>query len=709
MFKKVILSTIVLLTTTIIGFSQTVLSAGDIAIVAMNCDGNDEFSFVLLVPVTNTTVIKFAESGWLSAGGFRGGGSGSEGTVTWTATSNLACGTEVAITSNGASASSGTTSVSGSWALSSSGDQILAYQGAAATPTFIYAINNDGAGVWQANATSTNNSAIPTGLTNGTNAVAVNEADNVRYDCSTTTPPAAILAAVSNNTNWLSDNTTPYTVPLACGFACVACVADPEPTINSSTLNFSNIGCTSMDLTWTSGNGANSIVVISTSPIAGTPSDQTAYAANTVYGSGATIAAGEFVIYNGSGTAVTVTGLTASTTYYYAIFEYNGATPNCDENYLTTGMVTGNATTIACVCPEITGILVDACGGAIEGINEFFTFENGNSSLPINDLTATFPNGGAYCNSGCGTQTWTTNPAYVASLNTTAGCPGLFVEADPIPAGAEVVVFTGAVPTYNFDFSGLCGTGPYYAVFANNTSTSGRFANYNATCSIRTLNVDFGGTCSDAASYDRCLLTGGATHDGDYVSYDAAGNPTYQNDGCTPSAILPISLLYFNGNSIGNSNLLEWSTITEINNDYFIIERSKNAVEFFPIGTIAGAGNSNTQLFYQLVDDNPSNGINYYRLKQTDFNLDYAYSEIIAINNDISDITIYTTTNFLMIESNKVDTDGILEIYDITGRRVMKLTVSPNSKVNLSQLQSAVYVYRYVSEKTIITDKFIVR
>jgi len=486
----------------------------------------------------------------------------------------------------------------------------------------------------------------------------------------------------------------------------VVCTIAAEPTVNSSALTFPSIDCFSMDLTWTTGNGANAIVVASLSPITGTPTDQITYTANSVFGAGATIAAGEFVIYNGAGASVTVTGLAQSTTYYFAIFEYNGTIVNCEENYLTTGMVTGNATTIACICPEITGILVDACGGSIEGINEFFTFSNGNSNLAIDSMTANFPSGGSFCNSGCGGQNWTTNPTYVASLNTTAGCPGLFVEADPIPANAEVIVFTGALPTYNFDFTGLCGTGPYYAVFANNTSTSGRFANYNPTCTDRTLTVDFGTSCSDTATYSRCLLS---NTDGDYVTYDAAGNPTYQNDGCTPSAILPITLLYFKGNSINNnSNLLEWSTTSEINNDYFTIEHSTNAFDFSSIGTILGAGNSNTQLFYQLVDDNPSSGTNYYRLKQTDFNGDYAYSTIIAINNNNSDITIYNSNNSLVINSNSTITNGIIRVYDVTGKTVIESKINSTSKVSLSQLNSGIYIYRFTSANNSFSEKFLV-
>ena len=483
----------------------------------------------------------------------------------------------------------------------------------------------------------------------------------------------------------------------------VVCTIASEPTSNSSTLGFSNIDCFSMDLSWTSGNGSNRIVVASISPIAGTPTDQLTYTANSVFGSGSTIAAGEFVVYNGNGSSVSVTGMAQSTTYYFAIFEYNGTIVNCEENYLTTGMVTENATTIACVCPEITGILVDACGGSIEGINEFFTFQNGNSNLAIDSLQATFPSGGAFCNSGCPAgQNWTTNPTYVASLNTTAGCGGLFVEADPIPANAEVIVFTGAVPTYNFDFTGLCGTGPYYAVFANNASTSGRFANYQAACSIRTLNVDFGSTCSDAVSYDRCLLS---NNDGDYVTYDAAGNATYQNDGCTPTAILPITLLYFKGKINDNySNLLEWSTTSEINNDFFTLEHSEDAIDFTPIGNVPGAGNSMTQLFYHLIDDNPTTGINYYRLKQTDFNGEFAYSNIIAVNNNITEINIYTANDYLFIQSKEILT-GNIKIYDAVGRIIYSDNINSNQKIKTSSFTSGIYIVKVRTANNFIVEK----
>ncbi|MEI2612512.1 MAG: ExeM/NucH family extracellular endonuclease [Candidatus Promineifilaceae bacterium] len=176
--------------------TPTILTQGDIAIVGINTDDPDEFAFVLLTNVGSGTQINFTDNGWLASGGFRPG----EGSVTWTAATDLCAGTVI------------NTSV-GTMLFSASGDQILAYQGAASSPTFVYALNDEGAGVWQANATNSNTSALPTGLVNGTTAVAIDEIDNAVYIGITSGTRAALLAAISNKANWSSDDINRQTMP----------------------------------------------------------------------------------------------------------------------------------------------------------------------------------------------------------------------------------------------------------------------------------------------------------------------------------------------------------------------------------------------------------------------------------------------------------------------------------------------------------------
>ncbi len=215
--KKITYIMILLLTINL-GYGQTTLSAGDIVITGFNSDNPDEFSFILLVDVVSGTQITFTDEGWLAAGGFRGTG---EGEITWTASSDLPCGTEIVITDGSPfSSSTGSVTDDAGFALSTDGDQILAFQGSVASPTFIYAVHFNGTG-WSADAIDTNTSALPTGLTNGTNAVAINETDNATYDCSVTSDSSAVLAAVSNNANW-SFSGSPLTIG-GCYYSCASC------------------------------------------------------------------------------------------------------------------------------------------------------------------------------------------------------------------------------------------------------------------------------------------------------------------------------------------------------------------------------------------------------------------------------------------------------------------------------------------------------
>ncbi|TVQ82409.1 MAG: T9SS C-terminal target domain-containing protein [Bacteroidetes bacterium] len=97
---------------------------------------------------------------------------------------------------------------------------------------------------------------------------------------------------------------------------------------------------------------------------------------------------------------------------------------------------------------------------------------------------------------------------------------------------------------------------------------------------------------------------------------------------------LPIELLSFTANARENMVLLEWVTATEINNDFFTIERSRDGRNFEIVALVssnAEGGFSNEKLFYKAWDKNPEIGMNYYRLKQTDFDGSFEYSDIIGV------------------------------------------------------------------------------
>jgi predicted extracellular nuclease len=178
------------------------LNPGDIAFVQYNADGTDDFAFVALVDILPGEVIRFTDNGWFAAGGFRTG----EGTLTWTApTAGITAGTVITLnTTPGASLGNVTETLDLNFAVA--GDQVLAFQDGSGTPVAIAALNNSGAGIFQADATSSNTSALPGNLTLGLNALALNRVDNAAYVGPTSGDLATLRAALNDPANWSGDN-----------------------------------------------------------------------------------------------------------------------------------------------------------------------------------------------------------------------------------------------------------------------------------------------------------------------------------------------------------------------------------------------------------------------------------------------------------------------------------------------------------------------
>lgn len=119
----------------------------------------------------------------------------------------------------------------------------------------------------------------------------------------------------------------------------------------------------------------------------------------------------------------------------------------------------------------------------------------------------------------------------------------------------------------------------------------------------------------------------------DIVTFDVDfTNGQYYTLGSIEVAALPITLISFEIKSYKEDKVkLEWVSASEINNAFYTIERSNDGVNFKSIANIDGAGNSDAVLFYSHIDLNPTSGISYYRLKQTDFNGEFTYSEIRSV------------------------------------------------------------------------------
>jgi hypothetical protein len=182
---------------------------------------------------------------------------------------------------------------------------------------------------------------------------------------------------------------------------------------------------------------------------------------------------------------------------------------------------------------------------------------------------------------------------------------------------------------------------------------------------------------------------------------------------------LPIELTALNVNCDNKNAIISWQTASETNNDFFIVEKSNDMVNFFEVGRIDGAGNSNTPLFYSITDNQLFGGDNYYRLKQIDFDGRSWTSNIVSANCDRSteDAILIAYPNPFTDELNVTienlkDKEFVIEIIDDLGRIVYVKTylnedISFITTLDLSYLRPAVYTLRTKSESSILNIKVV--
>ena len=172
------------------------------------------------------------------------------------------------------------------------------------------------------------------------------------------------------------------------------------------------------------------------------------------------------------------------------------------------------------------------------------------------------------------------------------------------------------------------------------------------------------------------------------------------------ATFLPIELSYFTLSQDGKDLFFEWETATETNNDYFTIEQSIDGVSFYEIAWIAGAGTSSTSNFYEYSISTTFSGFMYFRLKQTDYNGDYSYSNIQAINVGNSEyIRLYPTiaTDFITIEG---DYESV-KFSDAQGKIHHPTRMHGNSYPIAALPQGMHYAIISLKNGEIVTQKFL--
>ena len=179
-----------------------------------------------------------------------------------------------------------------------------------------------------------------------------------------------------------------------------------------------------------------------------------------------------------------------------------------------------------------------------------------------------------------------------------------------------------------------------------------------------------------------------------------------QND-CT---ILPIGLTSFTATQSDRKVELRWTTESELNNDYFTVEKSLDGAHFETLIIVKGIGNSTSALSYVAEDLNPFTGLNYYRLKQTDFDGTSTYSNVISCTVygigmmkvlSVTPNPFQTTIDIITDISD--DEDLQIQLFNTSGKLIFDKSYAVKKDVqhlsiDLSSLLHGIYFLRVACE-----------
>jgi hypothetical protein len=225
---------------------------------------------------------------------------------------------------------------------------------------------------------------------------------------------------------------------------------------------------------------------------------------------------------------------------------------------------------------------------------------------------------------------------------------------------------------------------------------------------------DFDGAGSITAATPLAITVGAkSAGDDDYFVTFASTNKG--------NLLLPIELTSFTATCDGRSTLVEWTTASERNNDYFSLERSDDAINFTEIARVAGAGNSIEPIDYSYTDYGIHGGDNYYRLVQVDYDGTRTVSEIVVANcieSEVEEPEVQAYPNpfngeLTLVLDNFDNRPATIEVYDMLGKLIyiQKADAPQNSYetiLNLSNLPSGAYNVR-VSTTDFVINKNVVK
>jgi hypothetical protein len=536
-----------------------------------------------------------------------------------------------------------------------------------------------------------------------------------------------------------------------------------RPSVPSSGMSFSSIEGNKLTIKWTSGNGARRILIGRKGlAVTAVPQDGYSYPANAAFTIGSEIAPDQFVLADNSNADVQVTGLDPASSYYFAVFEYDGE--GTDIRYQTDEFLSGSCQTLAPPAGQAANILFSSVSTNSVSMNWTTTsadrylviMRKGTpvSAVPENlhaysasykfgkviiegDHAVVYSNAGSgisvtnlepgttyyttvYAFNGFSAPMYNQNKPAFASVTTTG----------PPLEPASAIQFVDPGPDQSLQIRWENGSGqkrlvlvkedgPVDAVPADNINYvantyfgggdelgNGNFAVYNGTGDQVIINN---------------IQSGHAYHIAIFEYNDFASGPLYLSANPSRAAfngfVLPLQLLSFTSNREQQGVVLQWETAMEENTDYFAIERSSDAATFVQIGRVQASGWRNSTKAYDFVDIHPLPAA-YYRLRMADHDGRFIFSQVLRVQNKQhaeKDIKIYPTLvqsqiNILLPQQSST---AYLrwEIFNIRGQLVQLGSSMPDASGNwhlqVGDLKPGQYILRIANAREHWQERFV--
>lgn len=226
------------------------------------------------------------------------------------------------------------------------------------------------------------------------------------------------------------------------------------------------------------------------------------------------------------------------------------------------------------------------------------------------------------------------------------------------------------------------------------------------------LQISAGSSAEDAG-------TSGGSAPSDDICKEARSNPPDLGSYEIVSP-LPVELKCFRGDAIGDNTVrLEWATASEVNNDYFTIERSYDGADFDVIGELKAAGESHTPITYSYIDDQIDKGQFhiYYRLRQTDYEGNLTLSEIVTVSlekdNGFDIASLFADSKNLSVTFHApTDNEITASIFDLAGRLMSIETYQPTEGIytlslGIGPFTAGMYILHLNDGQRWVSEKFV--